>query len=202
MILGITGGIATGKSSVARMFQRLGAILVSADDLAREVVLPGAPALSKLVDRFGPGILLPDGQLDRKALGELIFADDQARAALNRIMHPAIAERAEERLRALAGGPSLVVYEAPLLFEAHAEGRVDAVLVVITDEGQQVNRLMLRDGLSEAAARARIAAQMPQAEKVSRADYVIDNSGSLPQTQERVRALFDRLKAVPSPPVP
>lgn len=195
MILGVTGGIATGKSSVVRMFQELGAIVVSADALAREVVVPGAPALRKLVERFGKTVLLADGSLNRKALAEIIFSDPRARDDLNRIMHPAIALLAETRLRELSRERRLIVYEAPLLYEAGAEGRVDRVLVVTADEPTQTRRLMERDEIGEAAARNRIAAQMPLAEKIRRADYVIDNSGPLPQTEGQVRDLFRRLQA-------
>ncbi len=204
MVLGVTGGIATGKSNVAGMFRALGAVVVSADELAREVVVPGAAALPKLVERFGESILLGDGTLNRKALAEIIFADPEARVALNAIMHPAIADLAEQRLWELSRGQGLVVYEAPLLFEAGAEGRVDAVLVVTADEQQQVRRLMARDEIGELAARARIAAQMPLAEKVRRADYVIDNSGTLLQAEAQVRELFGRLQShSPNPdPVP
>ncbi|MEJ2199966.1 MAG: dephospho-CoA kinase [Desulfuromonadaceae bacterium] len=202
MILGITGGIATGKSSVAKMFQTLGAKLISADDLAREVVVPGTPTLSRLIKRFGSKILLADGSLNRKALASLVFSDARARADLNQIMHPAIAELAERRLQELAHCPKLIVYEAPLLFEAQAEGRVDAVLVVTSDKQQQLQRLMERDQISATAAHSRIAAQMPQSEKIKRADYVMDNSGSLEQLQQQVKALYDRLqsKNLPSPP--
>ncbi len=195
MVLGVTGGIATGKSSVARMFQTLGAVVVSADELAREVVVPGAPALRHLVECFGPSVLLGDGTLNRKALAEIIFANPKARADLNRIMHPAIARLAEQRLGELSQGQRLVVYEAPLLFEAGAEGRVDAVLVITASERQQVRRLMDRDEIGEPAARARIAAQMPLAEKVRRADYVIDNSGTLAQVEAEVKALFALLQS-------
>lgn len=201
MILGVTGGIASGKSTVARMFSELGAPLVSADQLARDVVAPGSATLDRLVERFGRGILLPDGHLDRKALGDLIFADPQARADLNRITHPAIADLAVRRLKELEQEPAtLVVYEAPLLFEAGAESRVDAVLVVAVDEKQQLCRLQRRDGLDEEAARARIAAQMSLAEKVRRADYVIENSSTLSHLKDKVRALFDRLQTGLTPP--
>jgi dephospho-CoA kinase len=195
MVLGVTGGIATGKSFVAQTFRDLGAVVVSADELAREVVVPGAPALRQLVERFGTSVLLADGTLNRKALAEIIFADPQARIDLNTIMHPAIAQLSQERLRALGRDQRLVVYEAPLLFEAGAEGRVDAVLVVIAEERQQVRRLMARDDIGEPAARARIAAQMPLAEKVRRADYLIDNSGTLQHTQLQVRKLFTHLQS-------
>ncbi len=202
MILGITGGIASGKSTVARMFSELGAPLVSADQLARDVVAPGSVVLGRLVERFGRRILLPDGSLDRKVLGELVFADPEARAELNGITHPAIADLAVRRLQELAQGPAeLVVYEAPLLFEAGAESRVDAVLVVVVDEKQQLERLQQRDGLDPEAARARVAAQMPQAEKVRRADYVIDNSSTLDHLSQQVRKLFSRLQEG-APPAP
>jgi len=194
MILGVTGGIASGKSTVTEILASLGAAVVSADQLARQAVRPGSETLERLVGRFGPSILLPDGSLDRKALGSLVFADGRARKDLNAIVHPAIAALAEARLQELSSqGLPLIVYEAPLLFEAGAAKRVDAVLVVRLDEDQQLRRLRERDGLDERAARARIASQMPQEEKVARADFLVDNSGSLQQTEEQVRRLFNRL---------
>lgn len=198
LILGVTGGIASGKSLVTATFRSLGAVVVSADELAREAVRPGSETLRRLVGQFGRQILQADGALDRKALAERIFTDAGAREALNRITHPAIAALAEKRLQELAQQAGrLVVYEAPLLFEAGAEKRVDAVLVVRIDEPLQVERLMRRDGLTEEQARARIAAQMPQAEKMARADYVIDNSGSPEATSEQVRRIFRKLVALP-----
>lgn len=196
LILGLTGGIAAGKSLVADVFRSLGALVVSADELAREVVRPGSETLQQLVAYFGREILRADGSLDRKALAGRVFVDERSREALNRITHPAIARLAERRLRKLAyQGAPLVVYEAPLLFETGAEKRVDAVLVVCIDERLQCARLMQRDGLSEAEARARIAAQMSQAQKVARADYVLDNSGFAEDTAEQVRRLFQKLVA-------
>jgi dephospho-CoA kinase len=159
--------------------------------------------LRQLVEHFGRGILQADGSLDRKVLAERVFADAGARKMLNQITHPAIACLAEKRLGELAcQGAPLVVYEAPLLFEAGAEKRVDAVLVVCIDERQQLERVMQRDGLDEAQARARIAAQMPQAEKVVRADYVIDNSGTPEATAEQVRQLFPKLVALKASTTP
>jgi len=197
LILGVTGSIASGKSLVTEIFRSLGALVVSADELAREAVRPGSETLQRLVGKFGREILQTDGALDRKALAERIFTDAGAREALNRITHPAIAALAEKRLQELSQQTErLIVYEAPLLFEAGAEKRVDAVLVVRIDERLQVERLMRRDGLSEAQARARIVAQMPQAEKVARADYVIDNSGPPEATSEQVRQLFRQLGAL------
>lgn len=198
MILGITGGIASGKSSVTEIFRLLGAAVVSADELAREAVRPGSVTLRKLVAHFGRNILQEDGTLNRKALAQRIFADPRAREALNRITHPAIADLAKERLRQLAEGEApLVVYEAPLLFEAGAERRVDAVLVVRVDERVQLQRLMDRDGIGEKEALARIASQMKQEEKIARADYVVDNSGTFDETEALVRALFRRLTSAP-----
>jgi dephospho-CoA kinase len=198
LIIGVTGGIASGKSLVTATFRSLGAVVVSADELAREAVRPGSETLRRLVGQFGREILQADGALDRKALAERIFTDAGAREALNRITHPAIAALAEKRLQELAQQTGrLIVYEAPLLFEAGAEKRVDAVLVVRIDEPLQVERLMRRDGLTEEQARVRIAAQMPQAEKMTRADYVIDNSGSPEATSEQVRRIFRKLVALP-----
>lgn len=194
MILGITGNIASGKSTVADFFAEAGARVLSADQLAREVVRPGGPVLEQIVARFGVGVLKPDGGLDRAALGELVFADPDARRELNAMTHPAIAVLAEQRLSELdRRGDSLVVYEAPLLFEAGAEARVDRVLVVTIAPEVQLQRLMQRDALDESAARQRIAAQMPEAEKVRRADYVIDNSGSLAACRRQVEELVARL---------
>lgn len=191
MVLGLTGGIASGKSTVADCFADLGAILVSADLLAREVVAPGSPTLEKLVELFGLEILTSGGSLDRKALAQLAFADPAARHRLEAITHPAIAHLAECRLTELRRfGHDLVVYEAPLLFEAKAEGRVDQVLVVLVEPVTQLERLLRRDGLSEAEARQRVTAQWPQADKVQKADFVIDNSGSLHKTRGMVSALY------------
>jgi len=195
LILGITGNIASGKSLIAGAFARKGAALVDADLLAREVVVSGGPVLQQLVATFGVEILRPDGELDRQKLGQLIFADAAARQQLNRITHPAIAELAVQRLRRLkeTAGIPLVVYEATLLFEAGAEGRVDRVLVVSVTPEVQLQRLMARDGLAESVARQRIAAQMPQQEKLARANYVIDNSGSVAATLLQVDDLWEKL---------
>ncbi len=200
MILGITGGIASGKSTVTRIFGELGAVVVSADQLARDAVGRGSQTLAQLVARFGDDILRSDGELDREALAGVIFSDPEARADLNRITHPAIARLAEERLGELRRqGAPLVVYEAPLLFEAGAEGRVDAVLVVTVDDRLQLQRLRDREGLNEPDALARIASQMPQAQKAARADYLIDNSGTCEETATLVRELFRQITGAPGP---
>jgi dephospho-CoA kinase len=197
MILGLTGGIASGKSSVADFLVEFGAILVSADVLAREVVNPGSPTLEKLVVVFGEDILTPAGSLNREVMAKRVFADPAARHRLELITHPAIAHLAECRLAALKAAPhDLIVYEAPLLLEAGAETRVDQILVVVIDPAIQLSRLMQRDKLNETEARQRIASQWPQADKVRKADYVIDNSGSLQQTHAAVAALYHYLTRV------
>lgn len=195
LILGVTGNIASGKSTIAGGFAQLGAALLDADQLARDVVAPASPVLQQLVEKFGSDILQPDGQLDRDRLGAIIFADPAARQELNRIMHPAIGQLAVERLQQLKHKPEipLIVYEAPLLFEAGAEGRVDKVLVVKIDPQVQLHRLMQRDIIDEKAAQQKINAQMPQEEKLARADYVIDNSGTVEEALEQVDRLWTEL---------
>ncbi|NOY12525.1 MAG: dephospho-CoA kinase [Deltaproteobacteria bacterium] len=195
LILGITGNIASGKSTITEALVRHGAALVDADRLARQVVASGSPVLARLVAYFGDGILRRSGELNRERLAQIIFADSHAREELNRMTHPAIARLAIERLQQLKNTPGipLVVYEAPLLFEAGAEGRVDQVLVVKIDPVVQLQRLMARDGLDETAARQRLAAQMSQREKLARADHVIDNSGTLEEALRQVDELWKRL---------
>ncbi len=194
MVLGLTGGIASGKSFVADCFVECGAILVSADDLAREVVNPGTPTLARLVDEFGLDILTQCGNLDREFMAQKVFSDPAARNKLESIVHPAIAHLAECRLADLKKSPhDLIVYEAPLLFEAGGENRVDQVLVVIVPPETQMQRLLERDALNVVAAKQRIAAQWPQADKVRKADYVIDNSGAKEETRSMVIALYHYL---------
>jgi dephospho-CoA kinase len=167
---------------------------VSADHIAREVVASGSPVLAKLVDCFGEEILTPGGELNREALAQRVFADPLARRKLESITHPAIAHLAECRLAELRKSPhDLIVYEVPLLFEAGAESRVDQILVVMVEPAIQLARLQQRDNLSETEARQRIAAQWSQTDKVQRADFVVDNSGSLRQLHVTVAALYDYL---------
>ena len=190
LVLGITGAIASGKSSAAAGFVELGAAAVSADQLAREVVAPGSATLAALVAAFGPGILTAEGGLDRETMAHRVFAEPAARERLNAITHPAIARLSVERLGALrANRVPLVVYEAPLLFEAGAERRVDRVLVLTVDPAVQRARLRARDGLSQEEIDGRVAAQWPQWQKVARADFVIDNSGSMEQLRARITEL-------------
>lgn len=192
-VIGLTGGIASGKSTVAGILAKLGAAIVDADQLAREVVVPGEAAYQAIVAEFGAGILHPDGTINRLALGKLVFADPAARRRLERITHPAIARRAEERLAALKeAGTPVIVYMAPLLIEAGATSRVDEIWVVYADRETQVARLMARDGISRTEALQRLAAQMPMEEKRTYGKVVIDNRGAPEETERQVREIWDR----------
>ena len=195
MILGVTGNIAAGKSSVAKELGLRGAVIVDADQLAREVVQVGSVALAKLVTEFGVEILQGDGQLDRERLGQMVFADTTVRQRVNGIVHPEIAKKSVRVLHDLSQRDDipLIVYEAPLLFEVGAESRVDKVLVVTIAPAEQLRRLQQRDNLDVEAAKQRIASQMPQQDKVERADFVIDNSGSLIDTVGQIDALWQQL---------
>src|SRR5712691_9898917 len=178
--VGLTGGIATGKSTVSRLFVECGAHLVDADALAREVVGPGTPALQEIVKVFGKDMLRRDGTLDRDRLGKAVFGDATQLARLNAIVHPYVAVEQERRCREIAAQTphAVVIYDAALLIEANAHARMDRLLIVTADEQTQIARLKNRDHLSAEDARTRIAAQMPLADKVKLADYVID--GTLP----------------------
>jgi len=191
-VLGLTGGIGSGKSMVASMFAQLGADVIDADRLARDVVEPGQPALQEIASAFGRDILLPDGRLDRGKLGRIIFADPVARVTLNAITHPRIRERMDAEIAARQSGPGVLIVDIPLLYENERTGRVETVIVVWVDTETQLRRLVERDGLSEHDARQRIAAQMPLDEKRARADVVIDNSGSRENTRRQVDAIYRR----------
>lgn len=194
--VGLTGGIASGKSTVAAMLRDLGAAVVDADALAREVVEPGRPALAEIVARFGPDVLTPEGRLDRPKLAAIVFRDDRARRDLNAITHPRIAALAAEQSRRLAeAGAPLVIYEAALLVENGLHRGLSALVVVAVPEAVQIERLVRRDGLSEEEARARLAAQLPLDEKVKVADFVIDNAGSLADTRAQVERVYRALLA-------
>ncbi len=194
MILGITGGVAVGKSTAARFFEKLGAVTVSADQLARDVVAPGSATLKKLVEYFGARILLADGSLDRKVLGDIIFNDPGARRFLNETTHREVGLLAVQRLKELKEKEvPLIIYESPLLFEAGAEDRVDAVLVITTQRKNQLERLLKRPGMTRAKAEAMIDSHMSQEEKAARADYIIDSNGTRAELESKIRALFGRL---------
>jgi dephospho-CoA kinase len=191
-LIGLTGGIATGKSTVDRMLAARGATVIDADRLAREAVRPGEPALDAIIERFGKGVLQSDGTLDRSRLGAIVFADENARHDLDRITHPRIAELTQERIAAaLAGDAPLVVVDIPLLFENARETMFEGVLVVYAPVSVQVERLRERNGLDERAALQRLAAQLPIDEKRARATWVINNSGDTAATEQAVAAWWD-----------
>jgi dephospho-CoA kinase len=199
--VGLTGGIATGKSTVSAMLEALGCVIVDADQLAREVVEPGQPAYREIVETFGPGVVRPDRSIDRKALGAVVFADPAARARLEAITHPRIRERLMTRLGELEarGFEGIVVFDAPVMIESGNHRTMDRLIVVVADEAAQVERQRRRDGASDAEAARRIQSQMPLAEKAKLADHVIDNSGDMSATRARVaevhRALLAELDA-------
>ena len=192
-IWGLTGNIGAGKSAVARLLAARGIPVVDADQVAREVVSPGRPALREIAARF-PGVVGPAGGLDRKALAARVFGDPAERQALNQIVHPRIAEEVARRMRELerAGRP-VAVYEAALIVENGQHLGLDGLIVVTASEAVQLARLRLRDGLSEEEARARIAAQLPAAEKVRHAAVVIENLGSEAELEAQVDRLVARL---------
>jgi dephospho-CoA kinase len=190
-IIGLTGGIASGKSSVASMLERLGAPVVDADLLAREVVQPGEPALDEIAASFGTKVLNPDGSLNRAALGAIVFADPQARRTLEGITHPAIRALADRKLaRYRESGTPVVFYVAPLLIEAGSAARVDEIWVVYLNRERQLERLMARDGLGRDEALQRIDSQMPMEEKRRLGQVVIDNCGSPEELAAQVEGLW------------
>jgi dephospho-CoA kinase len=191
--VGLTGGIASGKSIVAAELAARGAIIIDADVLAREVVEPGTPALAAIIDRFGVQIL-KDGQLDRARLAEIVFADPIARRDLERIVHPAVRARAAELERA-AGGAAVVVHVIPLLVETGQHEDFDLVVTVDADFETQIKRLMARNRLSRAEAESRIAAQASREDRTRAADVVVDNTGNMTQLTEQIDALWTELSS-------
>ena len=186
-LIGLTGGIATGKSTVARMLAARGAAIVDADLLAREVVEPGEPALGEICAEFGDSVLDAEGRLDRAALGRVVFADSARRRRLEEITHPRIVARMQERIAdALATAAALVVVDIPLLLEGGRASMVEGVLLVYVEPLTQLRRLVERDRISEDEARRRLAAQMPIDEKRGLATWVVDNSGSVADTEAQV----------------
>lgn len=195
-VVGLTGGIASGKSTVAQRFAERGVPVVDADAIAREVVEPGEPALEAIRRGFGEAVLLPDGRLDRAAMGALIFSDAAARTRLESIVHPAMMARIAARLVALQrAGTPWVIYEAALIIERGLAPGMAALVAVVSEPETQVSRLMARDGLNEEQARQRLAAQTSNAERLAAADYVIENDGSLDALIRQADAVFDALAA-------
>jgi len=195
LLVGLTGGIATGKSTVSAMFRARGCIVIDADILAREVVEPGQPAYERIVAAFGPRVVAPDGALDRKALGSIVFADPQRRKELEAITHPEIRARFAARLAELTeqGFDGIVIFDAAVMIESGNYKNMDRMVVVTADAEAQVRRQRERDGASVEAATRRIASQMPLAEKVKLADHVIDNAGAREATAARVAEVHEAL---------
>lgn len=196
-LIGLTGGIASGKSTVSHMLSELGAYIVDADKLSREVTQPGKPAWQEIIKRFGSSVTKTDGTLDRNHLGQLVFADRQARADLEKITHPYIAAAAKEAIAAAAErGCAVIVLDAPLLIEAGWHTKVDAVWVVYVNEQTQLARLMARDKSDERAARARMNAQLALKDKLKYADLVIDNNDGIENTKKNVCKAWQEIKGI------
>jgi dephospho-CoA kinase len=195
LLVGLTGGIATGKSAVATMFRLLGAVIIDADVLAREVVEPGEPALGEIAQEFGQRVITPDGRLDRKALAAIVFGDADRRRRLEAITHPRIRQRFERTLQRLAEEDfrGVVMFDAPVMIESGNYKNMDRLVVVVTDEATQIARLIARDGCTREDALARIRSQMPLSEKARLADHVIDNSGDRAATEDQVRRVHGAL---------
>ncbi|MBF4462399.1 MULTISPECIES: dephospho-CoA kinase [unclassified Rathayibacter] len=196
-LVALTGGIASGKSTVARRLAEHGAVVVDADRIAREMVEPGSPALAAIAERFGQGVLRPDGALDRAALGAVVFADATAREDLNSITHPAVAVRSQQLFAAAAAADprAVVVYDVPLLVEGRGAGEFDEVVVVHAPQETRVQRLVSLRGMTETEARARVGAQASDEERLALADVVVDSSASLEETLSRADEVWEHLAA-------
>lgn len=198
--VGLTGGIASGKSTVARIFRELGAHVIDADRIAREVVPPGSQALARIVRAFGGEMLRADGTLDRAALGAVVFADAGKRRVLEGILHPLILDEIDRRVDELERSDpgAMVVVEAALILELGRQGEYDSLVVVWADEEQQRRRLMRRDNLSAEEVDRRLAAQMPLAEKRGRAQFVVDNSGDPAACRKDAERVYGELRRLAS----
>ncbi|MGW8208858.1 MAG: dephospho-CoA kinase [Syntrophobacteria bacterium] len=193
--VGLTGGIASGKSTVSRIFASFGAKVLDADEVAREVLLPGQPAWTKLRRAFGQEFFHPDGTVKRKQLRKLVFADPEKRSQLNAIVHPEVMKEINRRSEILSSSvqTGVLLVDVPLLLEVGVANRFDKVVVVYVSKSVQINRLQQRDGISEEEAKQALKAQMALSKKVEQADYVIDNSGTLEETQAQVQRVWQEL---------
>ena len=195
IVAGLTGNIASGKSTVAAFLRRSGALIIDADQIAHDVVAPGQPALEEIRRHFGDDMLTPEGSLNREKLGRMVFEDPDARRRLEAIVHPRVSAEIDRQMVRIAEHhpDAVVIMDIPLLFETgRTEGLTD-IIVVDTPEPIQLQRLIQRNGLSPAEAKARMASQMPLKEKVARATMVIDNSGTLAETERQTLAVYRRL---------
>ena len=195
-VIGLTGGIATGKSTVSAILKKAGAEIIDADRIAREVVKKGLPAYREIVENFGETVLLSNGEINRSVLGDLIFNDPRKKQLLNRIVHPHVRRETNRQLKDMENSSpdTIAVLDIPLLFEAEMHKDLSEVIVVYAPEHIQVKRLMKRDNISEADAVARVRSQMPIEEKKNRATIVIDNSGTMQDTRKRTLEIFKTLK--------
>jgi len=194
MILGLTGSIASGKSTVSKMISEFGIPIVDADVIAKQVVEVGQVAYQKIIETFGPDILLENGEIDRPGLGAIIFNDPERRQELNQIVHPEVRKvMLEQSKKFLDEGHKIVILDIPLLFESKLTSLVEKTIVVYVDEENQIKRLMKRNNLSEDEAMARIKSQIPIREKVKLADYVIDNNGTIEHTNKQVITLMTKI---------
>ena len=189
----LTGGIATGKSYCLARFSALGVPVIDADVLAREAVAPGSAGLRAVVERFGAHLVQPDGTLDRPALGAIVFSDGAARTALEAIIHPEVRRRIREWFAQVPRGIPVAIADIPLLFETGQEHDFDRVIVAACEPGEQLRRVMARDGLSAEEARKRLAAQWPIEEKVARADFVVRTDGTHEETDAQIRNVYAAL---------
>ena len=196
ILVGLTGGVATGKSTVAKMFKQYGAVVIDADLLVRQVVEPGKPAWRKIVEAFGTAVLNPDRTLNRRELGAVVFRNRTKLRRLEHIIHPRVArEQARLTKEAAQKNPqAVVIYDVPLLFEATIDKRVDRTIVVTADQGTQIARLKKRNGLSRAEAIRRIRSQMSLAKKIQRADHVLNGTCSRPSLRRQVARLLKSLR--------
>jgi dephospho-CoA kinase len=195
LTVALTGGIATGKSYCLKRFADLGAPVIDADVLAREAVARGTPALNAVVERFGAGVLTPDGDLNRSALARIVFSDPRARAALEAIVHPEVYRRIREWFANLPPGTTLGIADIPLLYETGQEHEFDRVIVAACDVVEQIRRMVVRDGFTDADARARLAAQWPIDEKVTRAPIVIWTDRGFEETDRQIDEVYRSLTA-------
>jgi len=196
IVAGLTGGIGSGKSTVSRFFEEMGAEVIDADEIAHWAIRRGSPAYRQIVERFGPGILSAEAEIDRKRLGKIVFDDLRLRQELNQIIHPQVFEEARRRQAEIKGRSpeAVVIFDVPLLIESGAQREVDCVIVVWADRETQIRRLVERDGLTAEEVQKRLDAQLPLSEKLSLAHYVIDASRPLQEVRAQVERIYRVLK--------
>lgn len=197
LLVGLTGGIGSGKSTVARLLEKRGAVVFDADLLAREAVEPGTPGHAAVIERFGADVLAPGGELDREALASIVFADPSARRDLEEIVHPEVRRLFAEGSEAYRDTDRVVVFSAPLLVETGMHTAFEILVVVSATVATQIERLMRQRGMSESSIRARIVAQAPLEDKAAVADFLVDNEGTLDELESQVDRLWNDLSARP-----